>query len=68
MRFNLRHSFPLLTTKRVFWRGEARIRDDGAWECLRPPPTHTRLACTVAHTRLPWPAVLAPPLYPPRSG
>ena len=22
MRFNLRHSFPLLTTKRVFWRGE----------------------------------------------
>jgi len=21
MRFNLRHSFPLLTTKRVFWRG-----------------------------------------------
>ena len=24
MRFNLRHSFPLLTTKRVFWRGECR--------------------------------------------
>lgn len=23
MRFNLRHSFPLLTTKRVFWRGVA---------------------------------------------
>jgi thymidylate synthase len=23
MRFNLRHYFPLLTTKRVFWRGEA---------------------------------------------
>lgn len=23
MRFNLRHSFPLLTSKRVFWRGEA---------------------------------------------
>ena len=23
MRFNLRHSFPLLTTKRVFWRGLA---------------------------------------------
>lgn len=22
MKFNLRHSFPLLTTKRVFWRGE----------------------------------------------
>ena len=22
MCFNLRHSFPLLTTKRVFWRGE----------------------------------------------
>lgn len=22
MRFNLRHSFPVLTTKRVFWRGE----------------------------------------------
>ena len=22
MRFNLRHTFPLLTTKRVFWRGE----------------------------------------------
>lgn len=21
MRFNLRHSFPLLTTKRTFWRG-----------------------------------------------
>lgn len=21
MRFNLRHTFPLLTTKRVFWRG-----------------------------------------------
>ena len=21
MRFNLRHAFPLLTTKRVFWRG-----------------------------------------------
>ena len=21
MRFNLRHGFPLLTTKRVFWRG-----------------------------------------------
>ena len=21
MRFNLRHSFPLLTSKRVFWRG-----------------------------------------------
>lgn len=24
MRFNLRHSFPLLTTKRVFWRGAPR--------------------------------------------
>jgi dihydrofolate reductase/thymidylate synthase len=24
MRFNLRHSFPLLTTKRVFWRGGPR--------------------------------------------
>jgi dihydrofolate reductase/thymidylate synthase len=24
LRFNLRHSFPLLTTKRVFWRGAAR--------------------------------------------
>jgi hypothetical protein len=23
MRFNLRHTFPLLTTKRVFWRGVA---------------------------------------------
>ena len=23
MRFNLRHAFPLLTTKRVFWRGAA---------------------------------------------
>lgn len=22
MRFDLRHSFPLLTTKRVFWRGK----------------------------------------------
>lgn len=22
MKFNLRHSFPLLTTKRIFWRGE----------------------------------------------
>ncbi len=22
MRFNLRHTFPLLTTKRVFWRGK----------------------------------------------
>lgn len=22
MRFDLRHSFPLLTTKRTFWRGE----------------------------------------------
>ena len=22
MRFDLRHSFPLLTSKRVFWRGE----------------------------------------------
>lgn len=25
MRFNLRHSFPLLTSKRVFWRGEAPV-------------------------------------------
>ncbi len=25
MRFNLRHSFPLLTTKRTFWRGEMRL-------------------------------------------
>ena len=25
MRFNLRHSFPLLTTKRVFWRGELAL-------------------------------------------
>ena len=24
MRFNLRDSFPLLTTKRTFWRGEAQ--------------------------------------------
>lgn len=23
MRYDLRHTFPLLTTKRVFWRGEA---------------------------------------------
>jgi hypothetical protein len=28
MRFNLRHSFPLLTTKRVFWRGARAL--DGA--------------------------------------
>jgi dihydrofolate reductase/thymidylate synthase len=25
MRFNLRHTFPLLTTKRVFWRGELSL-------------------------------------------
>ena len=25
MRFNLRHTFPLLTTKRVFWRGAGLI-------------------------------------------
>ena len=26
MRFNLRHTFPLLTTKRVFWRGRVPMR------------------------------------------
>ncbi len=26
MRFNLRHSFPLLTTKRTFWRGALLFR------------------------------------------
>ena len=26
MRFNLRHSFPLLTTKRVFWRGKSSFK------------------------------------------
>ena len=29
MRFNLRHAFPLLTTKRVFWRGVAPRRSQG---------------------------------------
>lgn len=30
MRFNLRHSFPLLTTKRVFWRGARCLAPFGA--------------------------------------
>lgn len=29
MRFNLRHAFPLLTTKRVFWRGGAPLSAAG---------------------------------------
>lgn len=29
MRYDLRHTFPLLTTKRVFWRGEAPLL--GSW-------------------------------------
>ena len=28
MRFDLRHSFPLLTTKRVFWRGTTLVPSD----------------------------------------
>lgn len=30
MRFNLRHSFPLLTSKRVFWRGGCGLGGGGA--------------------------------------
>lgn len=34
MRFNLRHSFPLLTTKRVFWRGEGcAVSQPGGGHC-----------------------------------
>lgn len=45
MRFNLRHSFPLLTTKRVFWRGErgGRVCERGRGERGRGP-AH---ACTL---------------------
>jgi hypothetical protein len=32
MRFNLRHSFPLLTSKRVFWRGACK----GLWPAADP--------------------------------
>jgi len=34
LRFNLRHSFPLLTTKRVFWRGAARRAGLGSLNAL----------------------------------
>jgi len=36
LRFNLRHSFPLLTTKRVFWRGAARRAGLGSLNACHP--------------------------------
>ena len=46
MRFDLRHAFPLLTTKRVFWRGAACCSADACYKPLiasiawQPMPAH----------------------------
>jgi len=36
MRFDLRHSFPLLTTKRTFWRGVALRLSSGSQTMAAP--------------------------------